>query len=56
MMTEKCSGLKGKECLGLQAKEWVFFKLRIDWLLGQFSIMMGLYGIISEQWCNMAPR
>jgi hypothetical protein len=35
---------------GISRKIIGYFKLRIDWLFGQFSIMMGLYGIISEWW------
>jgi hypothetical protein len=35
---------------GIASKRIGYFKLRIEWLLRQFSIMMGLYGIISEWW------
>jgi hypothetical protein len=33
---------------GIARKTIGYFKLRIDWLLGQFSIVMGLCGKIIE--------
>jgi hypothetical protein len=35
---------------GIASKRIGYFKMRIDWLLSQFSIIMGLCGIISEWW------
>jgi hypothetical protein len=39
---------------GIASKGMGIFKLRVGCLLGQCSFIMGLSGIISKQWCNMA--
>jgi uncharacterized YccA/Bax inhibitor family protein len=39
---------------GIASKGMGIFKLCVGCFLGQCSFMMGLCGIISKQWCNMA--